>query len=258
MVSSRSKNLKLNATRTAVELREKLDRRLVAYVAAAGAAGIALITVAAPAAAEIVYTKTNLTLDENEVLAIDLNGDGVTDLYFSWGGGSNEVFMQLAPASGNGVVGLRTPPKHNCCSSYPAPLFFGVPIGPGENFRFQPSQRLLTAFASGTPSYGQWTQKTNRYLGLKFKISGQTHYGWIRLSTTPLWGTVTGYAYETIPNKSIKAGYVGGPAVGHRARFADPTEMLAPVGRVPSLGLLARGADSLSIWRREDEQLAVA
>ena len=256
MVLSRSKNIRPNATKSAVQLGMELDRKLVAYIAAAGAAGVGLIAAAMPAAAEIVYTRTNLTLDENERLPIDLNGDGVNDFYFGWGGGSNEVFMLFNPAVGNGVVGQRTPPRRQCCSSYPAPLFFGVPIGPGENFRFQYSQRLLTAFASGTPSYGQWTQKTNRYLGVKFLIGGQTHYGWVRLSTTPLWGTVTGYAYETIPNKGIKAGYVGGPAVDHKASLAAPAERLAPAERVPSLGLLARGADALAAWRREEEVAA--
>ena len=255
MVLSRSKNIQPNATRPA-ELETRLDRKLVAYVAAAGAAGVGLIAVVAPAEAEIVYTRTNLSLAENERLSIDLNGDGVSDFYFGWGGGSNEVFMLFNPAIGNGVVGQRTPPKRQCCSSYPAPLFFGVPIGPGENFRFQYSQRLLTAYASGTPSYGQWTQKTNRYLGVKFLIGGETHYGWVRLSTTPLWGTVTGYAYESVPNKGIKAGYVGGPAVDHKASVGAPAKMLAPVEPVPTLGLLARGADALTVWRREEDVAA--
>lgn len=51
------------------------------------------------------------------------------------------------------------------------------------------------------------------YLGLKIVIEGKTHYGWARLSVqSPGHGVefskafLTGYAYETIPNKPINAG----------------------------------------------------
>jgi len=76
---------------------------------------------------------------------------------------------------------------------------------------------------------GNWIDATNRYLGLKFTIKGKTHYGWARL-TIPWLNvgfsvTLTGYAYETIPNKSIIAGKTHGGA---------------------SLGALAAGSTALS------------
>ena len=51
----------------------------------------------------------------------------------------------------------------------------------------------------------------NRYLGVRFRIDGQIHYGWVRLTVltqpTGTWSaTITAYAYETVPNKAIKAG----------------------------------------------------
>jgi hypothetical protein len=52
---------------------------------------------------------------------------------------------------------------------------------------------------------GQWVNVANRYLGLKFLIKGKIHYGWARLSVKvqghAITATLTGYAYETIPNK---------------------------------------------------------
>jgi len=58
---------------------------------------------------------------------------------------------------------------------------------------------------------------TNRYLGFKFKIRGATHYGRARLDVSLtngiVVGTLTGYAYETIPNKPIIAGKTKGPDV---------------------------------------------
>jgi hypothetical protein len=58
-------------------------------------------------------------------------------------------------------------------------------------------------------------------LGLKFVVHGKVHYGWARLSITlghhrqydDVSGTLTGYAYETVPNKPIIAGQTKGPDV---------------------------------------------
>ena len=72
---------------------------------------------------------------------------------------------------------------------------------------------------------GLWVGKgnsvRNRYLGLKFVIDGKVHYGWARLNVTlghhrqygDVSGTLTGYAYETIPNKAITTGKTKGQDV---------------------------------------------
>ena len=57
----------------------------------------------------------------------------------------------------------------------------------------------------------------DRYLGIMFQIKGKPHYGWARLNVSggggSLGGVLTGYAYETIPNKPIIAGKTKGPDV---------------------------------------------
>ena len=51
-------------------------------------------------------------------------------------------------------------------------------------------------------------------MGLRFDIKGQSHYGWAHLqNVTVVGGTLTGYAYETIPNKPIITGKTKGPDV---------------------------------------------
>jgi hypothetical protein len=91
----------------------------------------------------------------------------------------------------------------------------------------------------------------NRYLGLKFKIKGKTHYGWARLSVEAskrpyeITAVLTGYAYETIPGKPIIAGATRGP---DDAVQAASINMPVPA----TLGALAMGAPGLSIWRREE------
>jgi hypothetical protein len=79
----------------------------------------------------------------------------------------------------------------------------------------------------------------HRYLGLKFKIKGQFHFGWARIAVTTarnnFTATLTGYAYETIPGKGIIAGKTKGPDV----TTVDPA----------SLGHLAAGASAIPAWR---------
>jgi hypothetical protein len=93
-----------------------------------------------------------------------------------------------------------------------------------------------------------WVNVTNRYLGVKFVIAGTTHFGWVRMTTSKTANPViTGYAYETIPNVSIKDGAISGPTV----RAAE-SNLLAPTHEPTSLGLLALGAPGLAAWPREE------
>ena len=78
--------------------------------------------------------------------------------------------------------------------------------------------------------YGYWGSNRD-YLGLRFKIAGQTHYGWIQMNlpATEGAGLVEGFAYETEPNTPIIAGIpepstsllvaiTAGPFLFHRRR----------------------------------------
>ncbi len=104
------------------------------------------------------------------------------------------------------------------------------------NERFCPARALCgTGHAVVRYTRGPWLNVSHRYLGLKFIIKGKVHYGWARLNVQSGVATLTGYSYETIPNKPIIAGKPKGPDV----------ITLEPA----SLGHLARGASGLSAWR---------
>jgi hypothetical protein len=95
---------------------------------------------------------------------------------------------------------------------------------------------------------GQCHQKIS---GIKFLINGEVHYGWARLSITKSYYLLTGYAYETVANKAIPAGEEGG-ADGHAA--AQPAELMKePASPMATLGMMARGAGGLELWRREED-----
>lgn len=231
--------------RPATRLHHNLDCNLAAYVAAAGAAGVGMLALAQPAEAKVVYTSANISIGFNKV-AIDLNNDGTNDFYFFvGGGGSNEVFLYASAPNGNGWFG----------NSQAQPAFFGVPFGPGE--KFLGSFDIMAAFfggSFGTGSGGLWANKTNRYMGMKFMINGSPHFGWARITVVKETATITGYAYETIPNKGLKAGYIGGTAT--KASTALAVEAPAPRRLPATLGMLSRGAAALAIWRRNEEVVA--
>ena len=93
---------------------------------------------------------------------------------------------------------------------------------------------------------GNWIHVVNRYLGLKFQLNGETHFGWARLTVklslqAPMQVLLTGYAYETQPNTPIIAGQEHGP---------DTRALSEGAPQPASLGVLALGAQGLSAWRR--------
>jgi hypothetical protein len=65
--------------------------------------------------------------------------------------------------------------------------------------------------------------------------------------------TLSGYAYETIPNKPIIAGKTKGPEEITQTRDAA---LPATSPQPATLSALAMGAPGLSIWRREETWVA--
>jgi len=63
--------------------------------------------------------------------------------------------------------------------------------------------------------------------------------------------SLTGYAYETIVNKAIITGETKGPDDGTVGQPA-PAALSAPMPPPVTLGLLALGSPTLSVWRRRD------
>jgi len=221
-----------------------LDRHLAAYVLAAG---VAVST--HPAHAEIVFTRANLSL-LNGFYAIDFNHDGVSDfsLHAYLSGDSSSNYNDLLKVGARGAASVIGLEKGNALSAWDAPLDWSIgPDSPRPFINIDHRSALMLAIGPKfNPPRGPWKNVTNRFLGLKFLINGETHYGWARLTVTTAHGvinaTLTGYAYETTPGQAILAGDRG-PA----AKPAVETLDFATPG--PSLGDLSRGAASLDVLR---------
>jgi hypothetical protein len=66
--------------------------------------------------------------------------------------------------------------------------------------------------------------------------------------------TLTGYAYETIPNRAIIAGKTKGP--DDASVEESNTASTVPAPEPSTLGVLSLGSPGLSIWRREESTVA--
>ena len=233
--------------RTAATLNARIEGKLLVYASAAGAvcAGVALS--ALPAEGEIVFTPAHAFIATRHTLALDVNNDGIPDFTIS-----NHAFrsvdlfgqtLRVLPTGTSQIAGF----KGLINTLYASALAHGAVVGPKLSFKGY----LMAASGMEYGYAGQWQNVTNRYLGLKFLINGQIHYGWARLTVTSGTGRInvqlTGYAYETIANRPIVAGQTTGTAPEAPQAHANP----AP--QQTMLGMLALGAPALSLWRRGDE-----
>jgi hypothetical protein len=225
--------------RKTATLPEAIQRQLNMYALAASAAGVGILALALPAEAEIVYTPTHQRVTHGGSFKIDLNHDGITDFTlintFSTTTSTFRSNLSVRPAAGNGAEGWTG------FRPYASALKLGGGIGPAHYF---PGKQMASVNVGPAAVYyvGSWVNVKNRYLGLRFKIKGQTHYGWARLSVQvqnhTVVGTLTGYAYETVAGKPLKAG--------------QTKEEDAATIQPASLGHLARGASALSAWRGKE------
>ena len=161
---------------------------------------------ARPAHAEVVYTPVGVTKTGNAAFKFDLNQDGVRDFVLSSAAkfvdcGNRGCFTgstKIKPLStGNGVVVSHL--------NYAAVLGSGVPIDGSDTFYVSKVAVVTRFFLSG----GEHTLVAG-YLGLEFQINGETHYGWAQIQVDAGFGymdtTLVGFAYETVPGKSINTG----------------------------------------------------
>jgi hypothetical protein len=239
-----------------------LNRQVGMYSLAAAVAGVSLLALAEPAAGEVVVTRKTIPIPVEpqhmrDPVRISMANDGVNNFSFSLTQFSSPGF---ASNRGLAVGGVNLGQAHNEIMQggtfYPEAfaLARGAKIGPSALFS-STFALVENTDAFGSFSRGYWGGNLkNRYLGVRFQINGQFHYGWVRLTVTAnaqlkkqdLSATITGYAYETVPNKPILAG------TAEKVTADVPLPESVTNQSEPSLGMLALGADGLPLWRRDE------
>jgi hypothetical protein len=232
------------SARVPSQLSESMHRRLSAYTLAASAAGVGMLALVQPAEARIVYTPAHLNC--SDFCYVNLNHDGQVDLSVHGGGSTSATSCAFVTGVGvnaftslysprNTVVGKGT--SWRFVSALPAGVLIGAANNSVGNMALRKPNRCnhTTAFTGPWANGGKGVK--NRYLGLKFYFKKQAHYGWLRFNVAvhrqhnPVFQvTLTGYAYETVPNKPILAGQEHGKDEA-------------------TLGHLATGASAIPAWR---------
>jgi hypothetical protein len=264
-------------SRPQARLRSNIEKNLLAYAAAATAAGVGVLACPPMAEGKIVYTPAHVNLQGGTPFSLDLNHDGKVDFFLLLGGsvgaGGTAVGALSAchrPFRGTkGYICVSSTGASNSLNAVritqsgrevAAALRAGAKIENGDRFQDKVAVAMgdvvwETFTSVGTRWSGAWVNGgkgvKNRYLGLKFEIDGKFHFGWARLTVTTtgkhdFTATLTGYAYETVPGKSI----IAGKTHGKDAEQAIDASAGAP--EPATLGMLALGAPGLLIWRRDE------
>jgi hypothetical protein len=235
------------------DLSKATESRLKAYSVAAMTAGVSALALTQPAEGKVVVTNTNIQIDRFGTATIDLNNDGINDFSFLNGGGGYDhsfygSFVAVPLTGGKVVAGVR-----GSQGAYASVLGQGAVVGPSAHFSssagrgqalIERSIGFVSASTVNTP-IGPWNNISSQYLGVKFLINGETHYGWIQMSTDTnlsISATITAYAYETVANQKV--------TIGSTANAAEHARAAAKSNRGPALGMLALGANGLGMWRR--------
>lgn len=160
--------------------------------------------------AEVVYTDfEDVTLEVGDAYDLDLDGDGVLDFdfavgsvtgpYGTWSFGTAFGMFTGGGGSNNQVIGY-TGTYYN----YGSNLNAGDEIGPDGPW--VSDAVLASNFYSNT--FGDFPGAGEGYMGVQFEISGNLHYGWVRLEAdiNDLFITLMDMAYENVAETAIEAG----------------------------------------------------
>jgi Secretion system C-terminal sorting domain len=115
---------------------------------------------------------------------------------------------ELPPASGIAGFVYQTYP-------FADTLALGDMIDVGSTWNPQYANggaHVLGAYAIGFGAFGEWLNTTDKYMGARFVINSQIHYGWVRLGVSADADSIVvrDLAYNQNPNLGIGAGLTVG------------------------------------------------
>ena len=203
---------------------KSLEKKLLTYTVACGATMVYSSNVKA----DVVYSGPIGLFVSNSTFPIDFDLDG-----------NDDILIDHSNAEGAFVSAIQYNPGIGATFSLAVPFVTSQSIDAAVNFAsttYGPSTALLVQNNSTFNTL--WPIGADAMLGVKFDISGNDHFGWIRLNVSPgITGvTVLDWAYDDISNAPIHAGTTGVIPEPH------------------SLSLFALGALGIYAWRRRNKK----
>lgn len=164
--------------------------------------------------ARIIYTdiEPDFSSAQNPSFDLDLNNDQLVDYVLEWKSDNNYEWLELRsnPSDQNGIISVA--PWY----TNPVPLYLDAEIftNPDRVISnqgvFYGTWGIFTigdCFGGEPTCFYDWKAVGEGFLGLRFKINGQVHYGWARIEITgPAEWVVKDYAYNATPNNPVYAG----------------------------------------------------
>jgi len=175
--------------------------------------------------AEVVYTDiTDVTIGLGEAFEMDIDGDGTMDFIIAASSltGSNGTWSFASAFGSVGSLGIGGPSNQAIGTvgpyyPYGSALDAGDEIGPDGSFLSYPSLGNVAVVASNFygVTYGNFPGEGEKFLGVKFAIGSDIHYGWARLESDidEVFVTIMDFAYENSADVAIEAGATVGSAV---------------------------------------------
>ncbi|MBC8045604.1 MAG: T9SS type A sorting domain-containing protein [Fimbriimonadaceae bacterium] len=186
-------------------------QKLAAYSAMAGA----FVALGTNAEAQVVFT--DISPDEEieigDLFELDINDDGETDFIFqatsttggSWSFarvfGSITTSMYAFGNSSNRFIGYSGP-----ALPYGSALDEGDEISSGGDFLTLNVAFLASVY--GGITYGAFADQDDKFLGVKFVVGSDLHFGWILMDATvsPVSVTLKAMGYDSTAETTILAG----------------------------------------------------
>jgi len=145
----------------------------------------------------------------NDCYTLDLNNDEIFDFSICSVSDSGWDYLVIGsnPNSENKILSVAPWYSQAVPIDYGEKIFTLAGYRNGEYYETWGLISIGDCFGGEQGCFYDWKNKVDKYLGFRFIINGQTHYGWARLEveTTTKW-VIKDYAYNATPNKPIHAG----------------------------------------------------
>ena len=171
---------------------------------------------------QIVYTDVDpdLTITQSDtgsvVQGVDINNDGIIDINMTaaWGEGYSPQWgfyttkrVDVGCSAGSqllmyyyfNVLVLAQPLSNTALIDSASQTWSDILFG---------AVLVVNVIGGDAEPFGDWSDTTDRYLGIRIPEGGDWLYGWVRVSVAQdsISFTIRDYAYNSIPNQPILAG----------------------------------------------------